>query len=141
MSNKNKHQIKSKASPAQPPAKNQTVIQHASFSGPLPPPQILADYERIKPGFAERIVALAEGEAAHRRARETRALETEIEMGKTQLREIFLGQVLAFVIGMTALVGGIYLAAHGAETAGGFIGTGGVVGLVTAFIQGRKRPG
>jgi uncharacterized membrane protein len=32
----------------------------SSFSGPLPPPRMLAEYERTHPGLAERIVAMAE---------------------------------------------------------------------------------
>jgi hypothetical protein len=41
----------------------QTTVQ---FSGPLPGPQTLQGYEQILPGAAERIMALAERQAAHR---------------------------------------------------------------------------
>ena len=46
----------------------------ATFSGPLPPPALLQGYENIKPGFAERIVQMAEGEANHRREQEKKPL-------------------------------------------------------------------
>jgi uncharacterized membrane protein len=36
------------------------------FSGPIPPPQILGDYDKVQPGFAERIIAMAEREQSHR---------------------------------------------------------------------------
>ena len=37
-----------------------TQIQHASFSGPIPPPNILAGYNAIEPGLADRIMKMAE---------------------------------------------------------------------------------
>ena len=44
-------------------------LQAASleFHGPLPPPDIIREYESILPGSADRIFALAESEAVHRR--------------------------------------------------------------------------
>ncbi len=32
----------------------------SSYSGPLPPPEVLSGYENVKEGFAERILVLAE---------------------------------------------------------------------------------
>jgi len=37
-----------------------------SFSGPLPPPQALREYDQIVPGLATRIVAQAERQTEHR---------------------------------------------------------------------------
>ena len=44
------------------------VAQHTAvqFSGPLPDPQNLQRYEQILPGSAERIMAMAETQLAHR---------------------------------------------------------------------------
>ena len=52
-----------------------TQIQHASFSGPIPPPTVLEGYERIIPGAAERILAMAEADAKHQRDIELAALQ------------------------------------------------------------------
>ena len=38
------------------------------FAGPLPPPQWLAEYDRVHPGLAGRLIDQVEVEAAHRRA-------------------------------------------------------------------------
>ena len=38
------------------------VGMRASFSGPLPPPKILEDYDRVCPGAADRIIKMAEKE-------------------------------------------------------------------------------
>ena len=113
---------------------NQPVtITHAqSFEGPIPPPSVLEQYDKISPGAAERIIRMAESEVEHRHHLTRRHLESEI----TEAR---LGQILAFLIGVFTIGCGTYAATHGAELAGGFIGTGGVIGLVTTFILGRKR--
>jgi uncharacterized membrane protein len=70
------------------------------FSGPLPPPAVLARYNDALPGGAERIVALAEKQAQHRRQMESR------------------GQLLLFAVVLVALVGGIMLIAIGKDAAG-----------------------
>nr|DAR22085.1 MAG TPA: putative membrane protein [Caudoviricetes sp.] len=44
------------------------VQQH--FSGPIPPPEILSGYEQIHPGFADRIISMAEKQSAHRQGLE-----------------------------------------------------------------------
>ena len=41
---------------------HKTEIFSAFFSGPLPPPSLMSAYEDIFPGFAERILAMAEKE-------------------------------------------------------------------------------
>jgi len=124
---------------------------HTEFSGPLPHPSVLAEYEGIQQGFAERIVALAEEEAAHRRKLEEKALDADleaqrqiadadVEAHRQTSAEIRLGQIFAFSIGVITILSGAYTAICGAELAGGLIGTGGVVALVSVFIYGRKAP-
>ncbi len=51
------------------------------------------------------------------------------------------GQILGFAIGIAALVAGTFTATQGYEIAGSFIGTGGVVGLVSVFVLGRMKLG
>jgi uncharacterized membrane protein len=75
-------------------------MERHEFSGPLPPPEVLARYNEALPSGAERIVALAEEQARHRRRMEAR------------------GQVLLFAVVLVALVGGIGLIALGENAAG-----------------------
>jgi len=117
---------------------NVHVQQSVEFSGPLPPPSILAKYEQINPGFANRIVSLAESEAEHRRDLEEKMVAADIETLKQSVNERRLGQIFAFAIGTIRIISGTYAAIHGAQIAGSFIGTGGVIGLVSVFIYGRK---
>lgn len=75
-------------------------MERHEFSGPLPPPEVLARYNEALPGGAERIVTLAEEQASHRRRMEAR------------------GQVLLFAVVLVALIGGIGLIALGDNAAG-----------------------
>jgi len=126
--------------PDEPPKKQIQLKQTSVISGPLPPPEALARYDAIKPGFAERIMKMAEEEAIHRRIQEGKALAADVEVMRAYPTEVRLGQIFAFLIGLAALGLGAYTAVSGAEVAGGFIGTTGVVGLVSAFILGRYTP-
>lgn len=40
----------------------QRIVQSAMYAGPLPPPQMLREYENILPGMANRIMSMAEKE-------------------------------------------------------------------------------
>jgi uncharacterized membrane protein len=63
------------------PAANQSSVQQfaqlAVHSGPLPHPSILEDYDRVLPGAAERILAMAESQSNHRQNLEGRYLAAE----------------------------------------------------------------
>ena len=54
-------------------------------------------------------------------------------------REVHFGQIFGFLIGIFAIVTGGYTALNGAPIPGGFIGTAGVVGLVSVFVIGSNR--
>lgn len=68
----------------------------------------------------------------HLREMDRKALQAQIMVN-------YLGQVFGLIIGMTAIISGAVTAYHGSEWAGGFIGGGGVIGLVSVFVLGRKR--
>jgi uncharacterized membrane protein len=75
------------------------------FSGPLPPPEVLTEYNNAFLGAAERIVAMAEKQMAHRHGLEDHALASNS-------RAELIGQILAAALSAIAIIGGIYLAAH-----------------------------
>jgi len=82
-----------------------------SFSGPLPPPQILEGYERIQSGAADRIIKMAEAQAGHRQGLEKDIIKSNINNERT-------GMWLAFVLTLILLVGGGYLIEKGKDVAG-----------------------
>jgi len=55
------------------------AVRSESFTGPLPPPALLEQYERLSPGFAERIITSWEIETAHRHDLERKVVAAEIE--------------------------------------------------------------
>ncbi|MFZ5800507.1 MAG: DUF2335 domain-containing protein [Candidatus Omnitrophota bacterium] len=92
---------------SQPSAKkNRPVIlqqtEMMGFCGPIPPPEVLAGYERIMPGAADRIIAMAERQAAHRQEMERRIVFSETFQAK-------IGMFLAFVVVFAAMVAGTIL--------------------------------
>lgn len=70
--------------------------------------------------------------SAHLRDMDRRSL-------RAQIISTYLGQVFGLIIGITAIVSGALTAYHGSPMAGGFIGGGGVIGLVSVFVLGRRK--
>ena len=111
-------------------ASRDVVHQSASFEGPMPPPAILEGYERLVPGAAERILAMAESDTKHQHAIEFAALNAAEG-------EVKRGQIFAFVIGLAALLASMFALYMGSPAVAGIIGGTTVVGLVSVFIVGR----
>jgi len=96
--------------PQQPATPRKEVVRRLiaeawRFAGPLPPPEFFAEYNRILPGSAERILAMAEREQAHRHKTVNHGQTNEHVLAKR-------GQVIAGGLGgMIILVGalGVYL--------------------------------
>ena len=55
----------------------------------------------------------------------------------------YLGQIFGLIIGLVAIVSGALTATYGSQPAsrwvGGLIGGGGVIGLVSVFVLGRRK--
>lgn len=109
-----------------------TQITAKAFSGPLPAPEILEQYNRIHPDFAERIVVMTEQQSAHRRS-----LESQVVQGN--LRAQTRGQWLGFVIYMTGVIGGFWLIASGQSGFGIAAVIGSLATMTSVFMWGRKR--
>jgi len=114
------------------------AYKRQSFSGPIPPPHILAEYENILPGAADRILAMSEKQSNHRQN-----LEMQEETG--QRRETRIGQFLGFGIAVAVISASvIYVmlvpSSPGLLT-GGTLSGGTIIGLVYAFRYSRKVSG
>jgi uncharacterized membrane protein len=117
--------------------RSSTLVTH-KFSGPIPPPEILAGYERVHPGSADRIITMAETESQHRREMERSIVDGGLSSQKSQFSEARLGQIFALVITIAALAIGGYTAINGHEIAGGILGASSVGGIVTTMVWGRS---
>ena len=106
-------------------------IAAASFSGPIPPPQILADYNQIVPGSANRIIAMAEKQADHRRRLETQVISSDITNSR-------VGLFCGLAIGVGGLVAATVIAIYGNPQAGVGMGLVTLASLVSVFVYGSR---
>ena len=60
-------------------------VRGSSFSGPIPPPNIIKGYEEILPGSADRIIAMAENQSKHRQKWKKLSSVRNREMGCWEL--------------------------------------------------------
>lgn len=108
-------------------------IQTAStFSGPLPPPSILGDYNSIIPNGAERIMKMAENQSSHRIDLEKHAIKEELRQSKN-------GQIFGFILAILGMLIAFGLASLGHDTVAGIFGTTTIIGLVTIFVIGKRK--
>lgn len=95
------------------------------FSGPIPPPTLLEDYERALPGSADRIISMAEREQNHHH--------------KQEVRGWFSGTVIAIL----ALAGSLFVIVSGQSLvgfAGVLIAASGLIANFFSVMRVRKSP-
>ncbi len=104
----------------------------ASFhSGPLPPADVFADYDRICPGAAREILDMAVRAQTHAHDMETRALKSEASY--RVLGIVTAGLVIAVMIG-----GAVTCAIYGYENAAMALGAAaGLSSLAGVFVRGQ----
>lgn len=104
----------------------QTVSISSSFSGPLPPPEMLIKYNKAVNNGAERIFIMAESQLKHNH-----------EMEKKKFRLGGIGQIMGFALAVSCIAGTIYLAMNDHAAVAIALGTSTVIGLVTVFVLGK----
>jgi uncharacterized membrane protein len=133
-----------------PSADQLKIIQVRSAMMPRPPkspnadwpsPEMLEAYEKVVPGSAQAVLDDFLKKSEQRLAMEQQRLAMEQQSLSGRISIARWGQIFGFVIGIVALITGAYTATQGFEIAGSFIGTGGVVGLVSVFVLGRIKLG
>ena len=102
-------------------------IIEESVTGPLPPPSMLAEYERICPGIADRIMKLSENEQAIRGEHIKKAGSNDT------------WRVIGSVVVSLGLIGGAaYCAAIGEPYVGAVLaGSGVITGIVQYFMRAK----
>ena len=107
----------------------ETVTTH---QGPIPAPEIIAGYEKVLAGSADRIIKMAEKEQDHRHKLQ---IQNQIQLGWLT----FIGQLFAFVIGVSGVAGGIYLVKNDKSVTGFSVFFTSLAALVGIFFYNRKR--
>ena len=108
-----------------------TLTQSVSFSGPLPPPGLLARYNDVIPNGAERIMAMAERQSAHRESLEAKVVEGNVA---SQAR----GSNYAFIICLTTIVGGFVMIGMGKSIYGISAVIGSLATLAGVFVFAKR---
>ena len=118
-----------------------TAASAASFSGPLPPPSYIREYEEVLPGSADRILQMAERESVHRQSLERQSLEIQSAAVNEDLSRSRLGLFLGAFVALAFIGAAVALASMGYAWQGTSLGLVNIVAIVTAFIYGAQRRG
>ena len=116
---------------ANPKPDNGVLLVGESFSGPLPPPSVLAEFEQVEPGAANRIISMTENQLRHNQEMEKLVVNSTVGDSR-------LGVWLAFILVIVVSVGGVIVAVLGHSVAGAVICISVIGGIVGTFIYGTR---
>ena len=100
--------------------------------GPLPAPESLEKYDNVCPGAANRIIAMAENQSAHRQRMETIVI-------KGGARNATFGLVAGFLLGVFGIACGTWLISIDKSIQGFITMLGSIGSLAGVFIYGKER--
>ena len=101
-----------------------------SFRGPLPPPEMLAEYDRLIPQGADRLMRLLEVQTSSRLERDAKLVDSQVTL---PARGQLFGAVLCVFFGAI----GWHLALEGHDGVAGLLFGTTILGLITVFVLGR----
>ena len=107
------------------------VKSRSRYLGPIPPPGALAQYEETLPGAADRILKMTENQQAHRRALETRVVESGA-------RESIAGIAVGGIVSVAALVVAAIFVTQGQPWFGIAAVLGTIGSLAGVFVYGGR---
>lgn len=123
---RNKNKVKRQAVQNETPSQDsviqlQSVTHH--YEGAIPPPSILAEFDRIVPGSAAKIIESYIEEGHHRRRIETNITNANVhaqgqhmDLQKQQHKSVnnsdFRGQVIGFFVCVMSVIGSLYAGLH-----------------------------
>ena len=105
------------------------VARRTTWSGPLPPPAVLEQYDALVPGAAERIFRRWEKQSDHR-------MEMEKATGESDSRRSDKGLLFAFILSLIIISSGTYIAVYVQPWVGASIIGGNIAGLAGIFVYG-----
>lgn len=107
------------------------VTAQTFYSGPVAHPEFAKEWESVLPGSADRIMTQFEKQAEHRQGIETN------QIWWNNFKEV-LGMILAFLIFISGVLGGVYLISQGKGTEGLVAVIVSIVVPLALFIAGRR---
>lgn len=113
------------------PDKQKAVLIASYFSGPIPPPDTLKEYDSVVENGAERIFRVFENQSAHR-------MDLEQFAVKHQIKQSGRGQIFGLIIALVCIALATLLALFGQTIVASVIGGTTVVSLAATFMIGRS---
>lgn len=113
-------------------ARGNVAIQSTTTDSPILPIEQIERLQQIAPHRVDWVFEQTQLESDGRRS-ETRRVNTMV------FAERMAGLVFALLVAIVGLGAAVYLAMQGHEVTASIIGGGTLVGLVTAFVAGRKQ--
>lgn len=111
------------------------IVQHSitatMWGGPLPPPDVLIQYNEAAPNAADRILAMAEKQAEHRQRLEAYAIPA-------QQMQSAKGQIFGLTIGLSGIAGATLCGIFGSAWAAIAIAGGSLGVLTVSFVFGKQ---
>ena len=104
-----------------------------TLTGPIPSPEVIAGYEKVLVGSADRIIKMAEKEQDHRHRFQLRNQTHRATL-------TFVGQMFAFLIAVFGIGGGIYLVKNDKSVAGFGVFFTSLASIVGLFFYNRNQP-
>lgn len=99
-----------------------------TYSGAVPPPEMLREFDKIIPNGADRFMKMAEEQSEHRRKIEQKIVESNVKNEN-------LGLVFAFSISIIGLISAAVLAYKGNNVGAGVFAIPALGGLVNSFLN------
>ena len=127
--------IKKQPSDVQEEVVNELIaqrIESMTYSGPIPHPQLLKEFNDVIPNGADRIMTMAEKQSGHR-------ITLEEKVVNANNRDSFLGVVFAGVIALLIVLGAIFLIYNNKDVQGFSLLIGASVAYISVFLKSKSR--
>ena len=111
---------------------------HAEYSGVLPHPSIVQQYDQLVPGAAREILNMAQTQQIHRMEMEKKEQEHDHKLLNSTLKLQLIGQVTAALIILSTLFISFYLIFTGHSIEGLVAVLLPLAGVAAVVIKGRK---
>ena len=125
---------------------SQIVSRTELWQGPVPPPAVLNDYNAILPGAMERILAMAEREAAFRQTSEAAKITNETlqlnavkDDAKAYRSEVRRGQYLATIIMISGIAATVFCAYIKQPWIAAVLGSGTLGNVVISMLNAKGK--
>ena len=107
-------------------------VESMSYSGPIPPPHLLREFNASIPNGADRIMKMAKQQSTHR-------MDLETKVVTANNRDSLLGVIFAGIIGIIIVIGSMFLIYNNKNIQGLSILFASAVAYIGVFLKSKSR--